>query len=387
MALELLLKIPDAYPYTSCADPTQAHSPYPFFQYNGLCAGTKIYFESIAWIESFVYNAAIDRYELVTTNYISNYPGNGLYGLIIHPETGVVESRTYLGFLSVGVALTSTKYNGGLNKLFAGFYFGPYKVVEVSNLLGYPTPAQQANPVVSVTQLPILGASNGGFAVCPERKLITILSLSEGITVYDYSAYPGASVRQWYHPMPEAYPWSIGYENDERIWALFSGSVFGFASNVNQTLLKYNFANNRMELMTELQRGVTPDRDARICFDTKRKKLAAFRVQADDADGAQNNSFEIYAPRPALTQVTVPVAISRLSPNMKVKFRSHLLGTKAEAGALRQLTLENVEVDGILIKTEVPTEQSGSAQFEYTTATDGLTDTITASYDEEKVIV
>lgn len=388
MALELLLKNENFYKYVLCAD---AHLSVPpaVGNFHGFCLTTKIYFESIVWIESFVYNAATDRYWLVTTNYISNYPGQLVYFSIIHPETGVVESRVSVGLVSLGVAYTTTAYNGGLHKLFAGYATAPYKVVEITTPYGVPTASQITNPVVTATQIPTLLASNFGLLVSPENKLITVFSsiAAEGIVVYDYSPYPSAAVRKWGQPFPDSFAWSAGYESNERVWGLFSGSLFGAPNSNGQVLLKYNFLHNRVELLSELQKNVVPDRDARICFDTKRKKLAAVRIKTDLANGQHVNAFEVYAPRPAMTQITVPVAITRLSPDMKVSFRAHLLGSKAEAGGLRALSLENVEASGHLVKTEVPTEISGSAKFEYTTATEGLTDTVTASYDETKVIV
>lgn len=387
MALELLLKNVDFYEYTLCPGPPPIQ--FPTVKTPGYCVVGRPYYESIAYISSFVYNAATDRYWLVTTNYAWNFPGVEISFSIINPETGVIESRERVGFPSLARSNTSTAYNGGLHKLYAGFFFGPYMVVEITTPYGVPTLAQQANPTVTIAQIPTLAASNYGLLVAPENKLITIFSgiAAEGIVVYDYSPYPSAAIRKWGQPFPSSFAWSAGYESEERVWGLFSETNFGAPNSNEQVLLKYNFLHNRIELLSELQKNAVPDRDARICFDTKRKKLAAVRIKADLANGQHVNAFEVYAPRPAMTQITVPVAITRLSPGMKVSFRAHLIGSKAEAGGLRPLSLSKVAATGHLVKTEVPTEISGSAKFEYTTVTEGLTDTVTASYDETKVIV
>ncbi len=140
-----------------------------------------------------------------------------------------------------------------------------------------------------------------------------------------------------------------------------------------------------MELLTELQTAGGGDRMAMVAFDTKRKKLGAVRFKNDEADGAPNNAFEIYIPRPAMFKITVPVNIKPADPGKRIPFVSTLLGTKGEAGGLKAMTVSNVEVDGQLSKTEVPTQANGAATFEYKSDTVGLTDTITVEYNETKV--
>jgi len=168
---------------------------------------------------------------------------------------------------------------------------------------------------------------------------------------------------------------------------LYSGTISGAANNVNQSLLKYNFEHNEIELLTELQVATQPDRLAQICFDSKRKKLAAVRIKADSASGGPNNTFEIYAPRPAMTRITVPVNITRLVPGVRTQFRAHLLGAKGEGGASRVLELDNVSTLGLLPRKQVYTQESGAVQFDYQSSTDIMTDTVTAEFDETKVIL
>jgi hypothetical protein len=254
-------------------------------------------------------------------------------------------------------------------------------------MLGVPTATQLANPIVTSVQIPDLAASSYVNLVCPERKKLISANGLGALATYDYSAYPGAATTLTHQPFTELYCWSGGYEDDQRAWFLYSGSVFGAANNVNQSLFKYNFETNRPELLTELQPAAVPDTMAQVCFDTTRKKLAAVRIKADSADGAPNNAFELYSPRPAMTRITVPVSINRRAPDVKSYFRAHLLGTKAEGGSSRVLELTNSNALGSLPRKQVYTEESGAVQFEYRSSTDIMTDTITAQFDEIKVIL
>jgi len=347
-----------------------------------------VYREFITLLDSFVYHAASDRYFLIVLTTQSDYPGWDYVRCIIHPETGAVEQRTSLGSaFAVARAWTSTMWNGGLNKTFAFYNPYPYSIVEVDPLVGLPNTTQIANPVVTSLQIPALTSTSYANLVCPERRKIVLVSGVEGVVVYDYAAYPGAGVKLFAHPFSELFCWSGGYEDDQRVWLLFSGTLFGAANNGNQALFKYNFEYNRIELLSELQPSATPDTMAQICFDTKRKKLAAVRIKADSTDGAANNMFEIYSPRPAMSRITVPVNITRLAPDVRTQFRAHLLGTKAEGGASRVVELNNVSALGTLPRKQVYTEDSGAAQFEYRSSTDIMTDTVTAKFDETKVIL
>jgi len=380
MALELLLRNTNFYPYRDCSAAIVG-GPY-----GGFCSGASQYRESIFLLESFVYDASADRYYIHAFHNQVDYPSWSIWRSVIHPETGAVESQTLLAGFATKQAYTSTLWNGGLNKIYALWLATP-RVVEITLADGWPTDTQLANPILSATQIPDLNSAQFGILVCPERKLVTRLSSQQGLVVHDYSNYPAASVELCRHPFPELYAWSAGYEDDQRMWGLFSGTVFGAANSVNQSLLKYNFAFNRIELLTELQPSVIPDRLSLICFDTKRKKLAAVRIKADEANGAPNNAFELYSPRPAMTRITVPVNITRLAPDVRTQFRAHLLGTKAEGGASRIVELDNTSGLGTLPRKQVYTEESGATQFEYRSSTDIMTDTVTAEFDETKVVL
>lgn len=380
MALELVHRESNFYPYRTCAE----LPIHPLINYPPFCRLGIIYRESVALLDSFVYDASIDRYTMITWHNMVDYPSWSIWGTVVHPETGIIESHALVEQFAVEHAWTSTMWNGGLNKRYVMYIDG--KVLEVTRQDGIATAGQIANPVLTPTQVPSLAHSQGAVLVCPERKLVTLLDYVTGITVWDYAASPAVGTQLSSHPFPESWAWSAGYEDDQNIWALFSSTAFGSSNAANQALIKYDYQHNRMELLTELQTTTGVDRFAMVAFDTRRKKLAAVRFKDDEANGAPVNAFEIYAPRPAMFQITVPVNIARLAPEQKLTFIAHLLGTKAEAGALRALTIENVEVDGVLSKTEVPTQNNGAASFEYTTETVGLTDTVTVSYNEEKVI-
>jgi len=343
--------------------------------------------ETLYQLDSFVYDASIDRYRFITLNTVGFWPSWSYYSSIIHPETGVEESRTLLGTaFAVAHAWTDPMYNGGLNKLYAGYLVPTYRIVEVLLPDGIPTATMISNPFVTTTQIPSLSVTNYGFALCPERKLVTILSASEGLVVYDYSASPAAATKKYWHPFHELYGWSVGYESDERCWLLYAGAIFGASNDGRQTLVKYNFLYNRFELISELQPNAISDRMAKVAWDTKRKKLGVLRVKADDADGAPNNAFEVYAPRPAITQVTVPVNVDRLSQNRLVPFVAHVLGSKGEAGGLREVDVSAAPTTTLVTQPKQLTKNNGSVTIEITPPTAGAAEALTVSYNETKVL-
>jgi len=385
MALELILQNNGFYPYRNCSAPIVG-GPYGAY-----CTLGSQYRESMALLDSFVYDAAADVYRYLTWHNQVDYPSWSIWGGTIDPETGVLLTHAMVEQTAVAHAWTSTAWNGGLNKLYATYIVTAgvgEGVVEITRADLIPTDTQIANPIVNVTQIPNLVHSQFAILVCPERQLITLVDGLGTIDVYDYSNYPGVSTKLSSQPFSDLFGWSAGYEDDQRIWMLFSESIFGASNNANQTLLKYNFLTNRMELLTELQPGNGADRMALIAFDTKRKKLGAFRIK-DDAPvtGAPVNAFEIYAPRPAMTRITVPVNLNRLAPNVRTQFRAHLVGTKAEGGTSRVVEVDNVNSLGALPRKQVYTEESGAVQFEYRSSTDAMTDTITTEFNETKVII
>lgn len=386
MALELVLRNENFYTYRNCDAPISGGPYGPY------CTLGSQYREAIALLDAFVYDAAVDRYRYVTWHYQVDYPSWSIWGGTIHPETGVRETHTLLEQFAVEHAWTSTAWNGGLNKRYA-FYVtvpptGAQGVVEITRADNLPTAEQIANPVLSSAQIPNLVYSQFAALISPENKYATLFDAIEGIVVYDYANHPAVAVKKWSQPFPEANTWSAGYEDEQRVWGLFSNVFFGASGGVHQSVMKYNYLSNRVELLSELQQGNGVDTMALIAFDTTRKKLAAFRVKPDaPVTGAAVNALEIYSPRPAMTQITVPINISRLAPDVKTHFRAHLLGTKAEAGSSRVLELTNSNALGSLPRKQVYTEESGAVQFEYRSSTDIMTDTITAQFDEIKVIL
>lgn len=380
MALSLILRNQDFYTYRDC---TAAIVGGPYGAY---CTGLSQYRESIALLDSFVYDAAADRYRYVCWHNQVDYPSWDIWTGTIHPETGVRETHVSTGgYAAVGHAWTSTSWNGGLNKRYA-LYLGA-GVVEITEAISLPTVYQIANPVLTVTQIPNMIYTQHGVIISPERRYAMFLDAVEGVVTYDYSNHPAVAVKKWTQPFHEGNPWSLGYENDEIAWILYSDVFFGSSAGSHQSLVKYNYFRNQFELVSEIQQGVGTDLMARIAFDTKRKKLAVFRVKADAANGAAVNAFELYSPHPAMSRVTVPVNITRLAPDTRTQFRTHLLGTKAEGGANKSLDLTQVSSLGTLPRTQVYTEDSGAAQFEYQSTTDLMADTVTAQYDETKVII
>jgi len=386
MALELLLRNTDFYVYRGCAGNYDGfYSPVGG---GGMCGtSSKVYFETISMLDSFVYDAAIDKYRFITWNTIANWPTWEISASIINPETGVEESRTKLIGYAVAHAWTGPAFNGGLNKIYAGYIVPNYRIVEVLLPDGIPTTAMIDNPLVTATQIPSLAATNYGFGICPERKLVTIMSGMEGIVVYDYSPYPNPATLLHRWPFPETFGWSMGYEDDERVWMLFAGAIFGSSNDYRQTLLKYNFASNKMELCTELQLCSSPDRLALVAWDTKRKKLGAVRIKDDSANGKHNNAFEIYSPHIAIAHVTVPVNIRAMSKANDVPLISHAVGTKGEAGGMKEVSISCTPTASLIKIPKQITEANGRVEFEINPPTTGANESISVSYDETKVII
>jgi hypothetical protein len=401
MALELLLRNTDFYTYK------QACSVLPPFWTGGvagLCIPPKIYSESFAIFEEFVYDASIDRYRFTTWNWAAVAGGATITACLIHPETGVLEHREDVPAYAVGYAWTDPRCNGGLGKITAG-YIGIsvhmvdpvggefYGIVDVTQPGGLPSAAQAGRPYVTNVQVPNLAGTNMGHALCPERGLFVLVTLMGGsfVEVYDYTPYPSAAVFKYRQLLPESFCWGIGYENDQNVWMLCSGSANNSstpqgANDGRQSLMKYNFNTNRIELISELQTAGGVDRMAAIAWDTKRKKLAAIRVKNDDADGKHNNAFEIYAPRIAATRVTVPVNLSAISDEAVVPFVSHVLGSKGEAGASREVTISCSPTAALVTTPRMVTEANGRVRFVLEPHTAGASETLTVSHTDDKVV-
>jgi hypothetical protein len=322
---------------------------------------------------------------------MANYPSWVISTSIIHPETGVEEQRIELVGYAVAHAWTDPMYNAGLNKVVAGYLGGAsgYEIVDVTLPDGIPTASQIANPYVTATQIPNLAGTNQGYALNIQDKLIALVTLMSGsrIQVYDYSPFPAAAVYKWEQPFPESFAWSTGYEDEQRMWTLFSGSVWNTSSDGRQSLLKYNYARNKIELLTELQTAGSTDRMAAIAFDTKRKKLGAVRIKPDLPNGQHDNAFEIYSPRIAATRVTVPVNLDPISDESKPRFVSHVIGTKGEAGSARAVTV-SVSPTATLIKTPtLVTGLNGRVEFVLEPHTAGAAEAVTVTHIDNKVLV
>ena len=399
MALELVLRNTDFYAYRSCADSWVPFPPGATTGYHGYCGTGQQYFETITMLDSFVYDASIDRYRFITWNNMANWPGWEIYAVTVHPETGVIESRTPLIGYAVAHAWTDPMYNGGLGKVYAG-YIGIsaymvdpvggefYGIVDVTLPDGIPSADQAGRPYVTNVQIPNLAGTNQGIIICPERNYISIMTLMGGsfIEVYDYSPYPSAAVFKWRQPFPESFCWSAGYEDDQRLWGLYSGSIFNSSTDGRQSLMKYNYLMNKIELVTELQTAGGGDRMSAISWDTKRKKLGAVRIKADGGDGKHNNAFEIYSPRVAATRVTVPVNLKPISDESVVPFVSHVLGSKGEAGASREVAISCSPTAALVTTPTMMTEASGRVQVNLSFHVAGASETLTVSHTDNKVI-
>ena len=388
MALERILNVSNVFDYADCSGPFTAFDIYGTF-----CTLGSNYSEKVALVDAWVYDAAIDRYRLVVFMDQKVYPSWSIQTWVIHPETGAVESHESTNFAAVSHAWTGEIFNGGLNKLFATYIVtglspnlgqGIVEITDKTNLI--PTTWQIEHPIINSVQVPDLAFSVAAHAICPERKLAVLFMVSLGFFVYDYSNYPAASTLVGWHPFPEGFCWSAGYEDDQRTWALFSNDIWNPSENAKTTLIKYNFLYNRVELVTELQKTSPADRIAKVAWDSKRKKLGVIRIKQEAADGAAINAFEVYNPQPAMTQITVPVNVSRLVPGKTSVMISNLLGTKAESGGgFRRIDL-TATPSYILEQAQTLTKNNGSASFEVTPQSSQEIDTVTVSYDETKVV-
>jgi hypothetical protein len=386
MALELLARVPNFYQYRSCTGNWVPFPPGATVGYNGMCGTGTPYLETILIMDSFVYDQSIDRYRFVTWNNVANYPSWQISTSIIHPETGVEEQRIQLTGFAVAHAWTQPAYNGGLGKLYAGYLATPdgYGIVEVKTPDLYAI--NTTTPFVSQIQIPILAGTNFGFALCPERKLIAIQTQMSGsrFVVYDYSPHPSAAIYQYEHPMPESFGWGMGYEDDQRCWMISANTQAGTATD-RKSVVKYNFVTNKIELLTDLQNIGNPDRFAQVAFDTRRKKIAAVRIKADGANGIMDNAFEIYAPRPAMFKVTVPVNVKRLTEDTEVPFIANLIGAKGEAGGSKEVSISCSPTASLVTLPKQTTEENGRVVIPITPPTAAATETLTVSYTETKV--
>jgi hypothetical protein len=392
--LELVNKsVGNAFEYLTCADNWVPFPPGATSGYHGWCGiGTRIYLEDVVILDSFVYDAAADVYRFVCWMNQANYPSWKIKAFTFDPETAtLIESFELTGF-AVAHAWTEGVFNGGLNGMYAGYFVTPtgpstsgYGIVNVVLPDGIPQSSMIENYWVNTLTVPDLAMANMGFALCPERNLLTLLNLNTGMTVWDISNRPdGLGTRLYQQPIHESFAWGMAYENTETVWTMLSDTIGGSSSN-RQTIVKYNFFRNQIEMVTELQVNGGPDRFGQIAFDTKRKKIGAIRIKANDADGKANNSFEIYAPRPVMTQITVPVNISKISQDEEVTFITHLLGSKAEAGGNKEIEVECAPTAGLIVQPKLLTGASGNAYIKVTPTAAAATETITVSYEETKV--
>lgn len=374
--LELIHSVQDPITYASCstADYNLA------VKWGGLCTLPVTYKESIYPVfNSFVYNHDEDVYTFTTTFTNVSIAAWRFAYYNFHPETGAVTASGNL----TGVGLQAGRfYNGGLNSLYCHSNLGDLIKVSVRNGV---VKFHDDIIIDTPTDIPLTAIVNCGLAVCPERKLITSMNVVDFIKVWDYSSLPATTVHRV--GQPENYYWSVGYESTEVCWGLFSGSIFAAqASNdARQSLMKYNYYKNKVELLTELQTSAVPDRLAFVAFDPKRKKLAALRIKNDEANGAANNALEIYNPRPAITKVTVPVNLDPISDEGTIRFVSHVLGSKAEAGGSREVSISCAPTAALVTIPKQITTANGRVEVVLHPHTAGASEALTISYNETKV--
>jgi len=384
VALELVLQKTDFLTYRECGTDTN-------IGYYG-CTGVINYKESAVTGDGeplrFYYHEGSDQFIYIGIFDNYEYPGWRYNVYFIDASTGNT-NNVFRGYGGLGAALQLLNQgpmcNGPRGKIYSyqtGFAGG--NVMETSNWqVGLYTAYELANPILTTAQIPALNENvfmgpiiswiNDRYVQLGASGLIESFSISTGTKLYEIS-------------LPELYPAGTAWEDDERAWFLAGDNIFNPLGSTYQCLVKYNYRYNEVELVTEMQKQAAPDVAAFIAYDTRRKKLAAVRFKADASDGRQNNSFEIYAPQPVMSAITVPVSIDLVAPGAdRSHFITTLHGTRGESGGNRLITV-SVSGSGSVAQNEVFTQDSGTAMIEYSGATPAASNTITVSHEETRSV-
>jgi len=386
--LELVFEKQDFFTYELCGSTTGGTT---------FCNGTNIYRHSIAqgpahgiyWI---YYSEQLDRVVFLGRLATIDFTGLEYNIYTIHPETGSLELifRGTSGGIGFAIQLQNqwTLANGGQGRLYA--YRSPLgggeAVMNISRT-HYPfyTDYELANPLLTPTDIPNLDANQ---TIGPTISWVNRAYMQVGLgpfvsgienilEVYDIDT---GNYRHGL-TLPELVPLGTAWEDDERMWMLCAEAS---SNSTRQTLVKYNFKYNVVELMTELQKGTTNDHQTMFAFDTKRKKICAVRIKDDSANGKYNNFYQVYAPQPVMSNLTVPVAIDIVGPtNEKSHFLTTLRGTKGESGGSRLLTVSKTG-SGTLVQNEIFTKKNGVGTVEYLGGTAGGSVTITVEHNETR---
>lgn len=383
--LECIFRKVDFLPYRACAGS-------PVDAYYG-CSGANIYRETIttgaASLLNFYYHENSDQFVLTAFLDVNEWPGWNYNVYLIDATTGTLNT-VFRGFGGIGAALQLANQgeiaNGPLGKLYAWKGITPYGVMEISRWnFGIYTDWEIANPILTTADVSNMDIGHFGPILSFKNKLLVHSPLGSGsarvIQTWNYDT----NTKLHDLVIPEAWTWGNAWEDDERVWFLVGDNIFNPGDSPLQSLIKYNYLHNEVELVSELQPSVLYDNSARIAFDTRRKKIGAIRFGPDMADGKHQNVFEVYNPQPLMDRLTVPVNIDLASPGKRGHVVTTLLGTRGEAGASRLLTCSVASAgEATLARNEVFTGLNGSATIEYVGGGPAATPTITATHEETR---
>lgn len=327
-----------------------------------LCTPPRIYREEIfkpGGIQGFWYDEAKDRYILLLYMEFALWPSWRVNSYEIHPETGLITASTLTRSILYS-SFTRNYANGDFRKVYSNSVLNG----DILNVDPVTLVSDFANPVVIAAKH---GSSPVNSFIINRSDKILVLGQPVRLDIWDYDAGTKlASVTT-----PELTTRSLAYEDNERVWAVLGTAAGGTA------IMKVNYKKYVPELYTVLQPGSTPDLDARIAYDSKRKNVAIFRQRDEDTDGACLSVLGIYKPFTLPTNLTAPVPVQKIVKGQTSTLIANLIGDRGEVGQVKPVTASNSGA-GVILQPVVTPRSNGSVAFQYLAGgTSPDTDTIT----------
>ena len=311
-------------------------------------------------LDSFFYDSQKDRYVLMTILDSTAWPSYKVETFIIHPETGLQESRVSMTNI-FSVAYDRYLENGELKKIYSNHYAGPNSnsIITVNPLTYEPnwTDVIVSSADVGGTQIQrfLLNRTNGIVAFSGTSKILR----------YHYPTQVALSSIA----MPEPTVLDLAYEDKDRGWSLMNNATYGLSA------VKFNYVDAKIESFTKLQSEPT-DIAYQIAYDSRRKNLAVFRQRNEDTTGAATHLLDIYKPIVSPTSITDPVPMQPLIPGNTVTMVAHLIGDRGETGSVKPVSISNTG-DGVILQPTVTPRSNGVIAFQYQVGPSFATDTIT----------
>lgn len=357
MSLELLKQTtPISYQLWQTGDST-AYNP-------SLLVPPRVYKEQIshtsAGLDSFFYDSQRDRYVVVAIMDITAWPSHSVQAFVIHPETGLQESRQDItGAFSV--AFDRYIENGDLKKIYSNRFAG----TSVNTIITVNPSTYEPNPSdVIVSSADVGGAQIQRFLLNRTDGIVAISATSKVLRFHYPTQTPLSSIA-----MPEGTIIDLAYEDKDRGWSLMNNATYGLSA------VKFNYTSARVESYTKLQSG-SGDLAFQLAYDSRRKNLAVFRQRNEDSTGQATHLLDIYKPIVKPTNITDPVPLQPMIPGTVVTMVAHLIGDRGEAGAIKPVTITN-SGDGTILQSVVTPRSNGVISFQYLVGSAASSDTIT----------